>query len=115
MAPAGVSELFGLKCFCALDNFLTLANSMASLVFSGVIASSLYDREAERQAHQHSLMFSFAVEPLTCNVAICCFSSSLIMFGFCICAVSCFKHDSGVSNEGGVRQTLWKISTAGFG
>ncbi|KAG9141941.1 hypothetical protein Leryth_009310 [Lithospermum erythrorhizon] len=50
IVPATASELFGLKKFGALYNFLTLANPAGSLVFSGVIASSIYDREAAKQA-----------------------------------------------------------------
>lgn len=65
IAPAATSELFGLEKFGALYNFLTLANPACSLVFSGLIASSIYDREAEKQAHgchpsQCSLLSSFS-------------------------------------------------------
>ncbi|KAL0377282.1 UNVERIFIED_CONTAM: hypothetical protein Sradi_3033700 [Sesamum radiatum] len=97
IVPAAASELFGLKKFGALYNFLTLANPAGSLVFSGLIASSIYDREAEKQAHagnlgQRSLLSSFssfvrAEEPLKCNGAICFFLTSLIMSGLCIIAV----------------------------
>ncbi|KAK4417907.1 hypothetical protein Salat_2203400 [Sesamum alatum] len=97
IVPAAASELFGLKKFGALYNFLTLANPAGSLVFSGLIASSIYDREAEKQAHagnlgQHSLLSSFssfvhAEESLKCNGAICFFLTSLIMSGLCIIAV----------------------------
>ena len=45
IVPAVAFELFGLKNFGALYNFLTLANPAGSLVFSGVIASSIYDHE----------------------------------------------------------------------
>ncbi|KAK4392863.1 hypothetical protein Sango_1757100 [Sesamum angolense] len=97
IVPAAASELFGLKKFGALYNFLTLANPGGSLVFSGLIASSIYDREAEKQAHagnlgQRSLFSSFssfvhAEEPLKCSGAICFFLTSLIMSGLCIIAV----------------------------
>ncbi|CAA0824627.1 Major facilitator superfamily protein [Striga hermonthica] len=98
IVPATASELFGLKKFGALYNFLTLANPAGSLVFSGLIASSIYDREAEKQAHGHnnqlqrSLLSSFSSfvrldEPLKCDGAICFFFTSLIMSGFCIVAV----------------------------
>ncbi|KAL0344144.1 UNVERIFIED_CONTAM: hypothetical protein Sangu_1301800 [Sesamum angustifolium] len=97
IVPAAASELFGLKKFGALYNFLTLANPAGSLVFSGLIASSIYDREAEKQAHagnlgQSSLFSSFssfvhAEEPLKCSGAICFFLTSLIMSGLCIIAV----------------------------
>ncbi|GER46803.1 major facilitator superfamily protein [Striga asiatica] len=97
IVPATASELFGLKKFGALYNFLTLANPAGSLVFSGLIASSIYDREAEKQARGHnqlqrSLLSSFSSfvrldEPLKCDGAICFFLTSLIMSGFCIVAV----------------------------
>lgn len=97
IVPAAASELFGLKKFGALYNFLTLANPAGSLVFSGLIASSIYDREAEKQAHQHysqqqnwGSIFSgmFGVdEPLKCEGAVCFFLTSVIMSGFCIIAV----------------------------
>ncbi|KAG4193565.1 hypothetical protein ERO13_A07G229100v2 [Gossypium hirsutum] len=96
IVPAAASELFGLKKFGALYNFLTLANPAGSLIFSGVIASSIYDREAEKQAHQHHIppqisvsIFSgmFAVdEPPKCEGSICFFLTSMIMSGFCIIA-----------------------------
>lgn len=96
IVPAAASELFGLKKFGALYNFLTLANPAGSLVLSGVIASSIYDREAEKQAHMHhhgqrSFLSSFSSfvyldEPLKCTGAICFFLTSLIMSGLCIIA-----------------------------
>ncbi|KAF9626508.1 hypothetical protein IFM89_034442 [Coptis chinensis] len=55
VVPAAASELFGMKNFGALYNFLTLANPAGSLVFSGLIASTIYDYEAERQANMHHL------------------------------------------------------------
>ncbi|KAK4410013.1 hypothetical protein Sango_0074300 [Sesamum angolense] len=97
IVPAAASELFGLKKFGALYNFLTLANPAGSLVFSGLIASSIYDREAEKQAHgrhpgQRSLLSSFSSfvfldDPLKCDGAICFFLTSMIMSGLCIIAV----------------------------
>ncbi|MBA0739478.1 hypothetical protein Gogos_012747 [Gossypium gossypioides] len=59
--PATVSELFGLKKFGALYNFLNLANPAGTLVFSD--------------------------ESLNCEGSICFFLSSMIMSGFCIIAV----------------------------
>lgn len=97
IVPAAASELFGLKKFGALYNFLTLANPAGSLVFSGLIASSIYDREAEKQAQLHhhqqlnsGSMFSSILgmdEPLTCDGAVCFCLTSLIMSGLCILAV----------------------------
>ncbi|TMW96068.1 hypothetical protein EJD97_007987 [Solanum chilense] len=98
IVPAAASELFGLKNFGALYNFLTVANPAGSLVFSGLIASSIYDREAEKQAHQSqiglgtlnlpSVLTSFLNmdEPLKCEGTICFFLTSLIMSGICIIA-----------------------------
>ncbi|OVA09556.1 Nodulin-like [Macleaya cordata] len=101
IVPAAASELFGLKKFGALYNFLTLANPAGSLVFSGVIASSIYDREAEKQAQMHQQLVHnsrsmlrrivdgvLAVdEPLKCDGSICFFLTSMIMSGFCVVAV----------------------------
>lgn len=96
IVPAAASELFGLKNFGALYNFLTIANPAGSLVFSGVIASTIYDREAEKQAHlhQHQEISGPMIvgllgqeEALKCEGSICFFLTSLIMSGFCIIAV----------------------------
>ncbi|KAJ4882847.1 Major facilitator superfamily protein [Raphanus sativus] len=83
IVPATASELFGLKKFGALYNFLTLALPVGSFVFSGVIASSIYDMEAERQAH--GSVFN-PDDVLKCEGSICYFLTSLIMCGFCIVA-----------------------------
>ncbi|KAJ1269328.1 hypothetical protein BS78_07G203400 [Paspalum vaginatum] len=99
IVPAAASELFGVKNFGTLYNFLTVANPAGSLVFSGVIASGIYDAEAAKQAqqrHNSTLlampgrvvnMVSEVAPALKCEGAICFFLSSLIMSGFCIIAV----------------------------
>ncbi|XP_042496947.1 protein NUCLEAR FUSION DEFECTIVE 4-like isoform X2 [Macadamia integrifolia] len=97
IVPATASELFGVKKFAALYNFLTLANPAGSLVFSGLIASSIYDYEAEKQAQQppqnsyslHRMLdVALGVEnTLKCKGTICFFFTSLIMSGLCIIAV----------------------------
>ncbi|CAM0911856.1 unnamed protein product [Alopecurus aequalis] len=98
IVPAAASELFGVKNFGALYNFLTVANPAGSLVFSGIIASGIYDYEAKKQAHQNNStllampgtllgMVSDVAPALKCEGAICFFTSSLIMSGFCIVAV----------------------------
>ncbi|OIT21489.1 PREDICTED: protein NUCLEAR FUSION DEFECTIVE 4-like [Nicotiana attenuata] len=97
IVPAAASELFGLRNFGALYNFLTLANPAGSMVFSGVIASSIYDMEAAKQAHEYrgtesnlaSVLSSFLSvdEPLKCEGAICFFLTSMTMSGLCIIAV----------------------------
>ncbi|CAA6664047.1 unnamed protein product [Spirodela intermedia] len=97
IVPAAASELFGLKNFGALYNFLTVANPAGSLVFSGLIASSIYDFEAEKQAHEHLNPVSFlkwlfignrqVEQALKCEGAVCFFVTYLIMSGFCIIAM----------------------------
>lgn len=97
IVPAAASELFGLKKFGALYNFLTIANPAGSLIFSGILASSIYDKEAEKQAQGNlpgqkltgavlSSMLS-ADAPLKCKGTICFFMTSLVMSGLCIVAV----------------------------
>ncbi|WOL12629.1 protein NUCLEAR FUSION DEFECTIVE 4 [Canna indica] len=95
IVPAAASELFGLKNFGALYNFLTMANPAGSLVFSGLIASQIYDYEAGKQAHEHQnvslrirrlLEGLGADEALKCKGYICFFFSSLVMSGFCLIA-----------------------------
>jgi len=98
IVPAAASELFGVKNFGALYNFLTVANPAGSLVFSGVIASGIYDAEAAKQAqqrHNSTLLamsgrvvniVSEAAPSSKCEGAICFFLSSLIMSGLCIIA-----------------------------
>ncbi|KAF8715375.1 hypothetical protein HU200_027013 [Digitaria exilis] len=76
IVPAAVSELFGIKHFGAMYNFLILANPTGSFIFSGLIVSNLYEYEAEKQAHQH--------EPLKCEGSACFFVSSLILSVFCL-------------------------------
>jgi MFS family permease len=85
IVPAAVSELFGVKHFGAMYNFLTVANPTGSLIFSGLIASTFYDYEAEKQAQMIPGMGSLAEEgPLKCEGAVCFFVSSLIMSAFCV-------------------------------
>ncbi|WVZ85333.1 hypothetical protein U9M48_032274 [Paspalum notatum var. saurae] len=97
IVPAAVSELFGVKHFGAMYNFLILANPTGSLFFSGLIVSVLYDREAAKQIHQHNMsallpprllqnMGFLADEALKCEGSACFFLSSLIMSGFCVVA-----------------------------
>ncbi|KAJ1408218.1 Nodulin-like [Sesbania bispinosa] len=50
VAIAATSELFGLKNFGTLYNFLTMANPAGSLILSGFVASTIYDYYAEQQA-----------------------------------------------------------------
>jgi MFS family permease len=84
IVPAAVSELFGVKHFGAMYNFLTVANPTGSLIFSGLIASAFYDYEAEKQTQMLPGMGLLAEGPLKCEGAVCFFVSSLIMSAFCV-------------------------------
>lgn len=93
IVPATASELFGLRNFGALYNFLTLANPVGTLVFSSLIASRIYDYEAEKQAHDGLQNIGSLVshvlkagQSLKCEGSICFFLTSIIMAGFCIVA-----------------------------
>ncbi|CAI9113113.1 OLC1v1013655C2 [Oldenlandia corymbosa var. corymbosa] len=89
IVPAAVSELFGLKSFGALYNFLTLASPAGSLIFSGVIASGIYDYEAKKQ-HTILVLGNAHVEEaktLACHGSICYSLTCGIMTGLCAIAV----------------------------
>eukprot|EP00246_Nothoceros_aenigmaticus_P009872 TRINITY_DN2587_c0_g2_i1.p1 TRINITY_DN2587_c0_g2~~TRINITY_DN2587_c0_g2_i1.p1 ORF type:complete len:560 (+),score=49.47 TRINITY_DN2587_c0_g2_i1:111-1790(+) len=57
MVPTA-SELFGLKHFGMIYNFITIANPVGSLLFSGWIAGTIYDYEAAKQQGGDSGSFS---------------------------------------------------------
>ncbi|KAL2465599.1 Major facilitator superfamily protein [Abeliophyllum distichum] len=44
-----VSELFGLKHFGIISNFMALGNPIGAYLFSGLLAGYLYDNEAAKQ------------------------------------------------------------------
>ncbi|XP_058067441.1 protein NUCLEAR FUSION DEFECTIVE 4-like [Magnolia sinica] len=48
MVPTA-SELFGLKHFGIIYNFMSIGNPLGALLFSGVLAGYIYDQEVERQ------------------------------------------------------------------
>ncbi|KAI3727056.1 hypothetical protein L1987_66865 [Smallanthus sonchifolius] len=85
IVPSAASELFGLKSFGALYNFLTLASPAGSLVFSGVIASGIYDYEAKIQSatNDHPLTDG---EALTCYGTICYSITCGILSVLCLMA-----------------------------
>ncbi|KAF4395125.1 hypothetical protein G4B88_017995 [Cannabis sativa] len=87
--PAAVSELFGLKSFGALYNFLTLSNPAGSLIFSEALASGLYDYYAEKQASlllQNPISTLGQDKSLTCLGTICYSLTCGILSGLCIVA-----------------------------
>ncbi|CAH9135151.1 unnamed protein product [Cuscuta epithymum] len=92
IVPAAASELFGLKSFGALYNFLTLASPVGSLVFSGVIASGIYDYEANKQQELTRKTLGLGItsladeEALVCTGTICYSLTCAIMSGLCIIA-----------------------------
>ncbi|KAL5795285.1 hypothetical protein ACOSQ2_000105 [Xanthoceras sorbifolium] len=84
IAPASASELFGLKSFGSLYNFLSMGCPAGSLIFSGVIASGIYDYYAEKQA---GIQEPYDDETLTCMGSICYSLTCWIMAGFCMVAM----------------------------
>ncbi|KAH9626330.1 hypothetical protein KSS87_000562 [Heliosperma pusillum] len=85
IVPATVSELFGLKSFGALYNFLTMAMPVGSLVFSGVLAGRIYDYYAEQQGgHSQPGQDDDA---LTCTGSICFSTTCGILAGIVLIAV----------------------------
>lgn len=95
IVPAAASELFGLKSFGALYNFLTLASPAGSLIFSGVIASGIYDYYAEKQASLSQQKFGAMLaiplkedDSLTCTGSICYSITFGILSGLCIVATA---------------------------
>ncbi|ESW33714.1 hypothetical protein PHAVU_001G092800 [Phaseolus vulgaris] len=90
IVPATASELFGLRNFGALYNFITLANPAGTLVFSSLIASTIYDSEAEKQHPQSMgswlLHLPNASESLKCEGSVCFFLTSMIMSALCVLA-----------------------------
>ncbi|KAL8252171.1 hypothetical protein R6Q59_035864 [Mikania micrantha] len=87
IVPSAASELFGLKSFGAIYNFLTLASPTGSLIFSGVIASGIYDYEAKKQSTRKYHIFH-EKEELVCYGTICYSLTCGILSILCIIAVS---------------------------
>lgn len=81
IVPASVSELFGLKSFGALYNFLTNSSPIGSLVFSGVIASGIYDYYADKQGS------SSDDGDVSCEGSICYSITCGILSGLCLVAM----------------------------
>ncbi|KAJ0755238.1 putative MFS transporter superfamily [Helianthus annuus] len=85
IVPSAASELFGLKSFGALYNFLTLASPAGSLIFSGVIASGIYDYEAKIQSATNLDTLTDG-EALTCYGTICYSITCGILSVLCLMA-----------------------------
>eukprot|EP00249_Psilotum_nudum_P016076 c25645_g1_i1 orf=745-2640(-) len=94
MVPTA-SELFGLKHFGLIYNFLTMADPVGSLLFSGILAGSLFDKEAEVESgndHYYGMslrggnILTRAVDT-QCVGAHCFRLTFLIMAGVCVVGV----------------------------
>ncbi|XP_010525333.1 PREDICTED: protein NUCLEAR FUSION DEFECTIVE 4-like [Tarenaya hassleriana] len=81
IAPASVSDLFGLKSFGSLYNFQIVALPIGSFVFSGLMASNIYDYFARKQAGPSE------TEPLVCVGSVCYSVTCGIMSVVCLVAV----------------------------
>ncbi|KAI6679223.1 hypothetical protein NL676_033104 [Syzygium grande] len=77
MVPT-VSELFGLKHFGLLYNFISLGNPIGAFLFSGLLAGYIYDNEA---AKQHG--FDVLTSTMTCLGPDCFRLTFLILAAVC--------------------------------
>ncbi|KAI3869734.1 hypothetical protein MKW98_030915 [Papaver atlanticum] len=81
MVPTA-SELFGLKHFGVIYNFMLLGNPLGAVIFSGGLAGYLYDKEVENQQQQglDGMIFASSVSCLGPN----CFRLTfLVLAGVC--------------------------------
>jgi len=82
IAPASVSDIFGLKSFGSLYNFQITALPIGSFVFSGVIASNIYDYYARKQAGPTT-----ETESLVCTGSVCYSVTCSLMSMLCLMAM----------------------------
>ncbi|CAH2060762.1 unnamed protein product [Thlaspi arvense] len=82
IAPASVSDIFGLKSFGSLSNFQITALPIGSFVFSGVIASNIYDYYARKQAGT-----TMETESLVCTGSVCYSVTCGLMSVVCLMAM----------------------------
>lgn len=82
IVPSAASELFGIKSFGAFYNFLAVGTPAGSLIFSGIIASGIYDYEAKIQ-QPHPVAEG---EALTCYGTICYSITCAILSVLCLMA-----------------------------
>ncbi|XP_020110850.1 protein NUCLEAR FUSION DEFECTIVE 4-like [Ananas comosus] len=74
------SELFGLKNFGMIYNFMLLGNPLGAFLFSGLLAGYIYDKEAAKQHHDTLL---FESSSLTCLGPECFRLTFLVLAGVC--------------------------------
>ncbi|KAL2633336.1 hypothetical protein R1flu_004815 [Riccia fluitans] len=90
VVPATASELFGLKNFGSLYNILTMALPTGTLIFSGLIAGPIYDREAAKQRGGVQALISGdgdTSEENKCMGAVCFQFTFFIMTAVCLVGV----------------------------
>ncbi|KAK6942207.1 Nodulin-like [Dillenia turbinata] len=78
MVPTA-SELFGLKNFGIVYNFMSLGNPLGAFLFSGLLAGYIYDNEA---AKQHGL--NLIADSISCLGPNCFRVTFLILAGICV-------------------------------
>lgn len=77
-----VSELFGLKHFGVLSNFMSLGNPLGAFLFSALLAGHIYDNEAAKQHGIH--LFDSGV---SCVGASCFQLTFFILSGVCAAGI----------------------------
>eukprot|EP00249_Psilotum_nudum_P011628 c23286_g1_i1 orf=254-2155(+) len=90
MVPTA-SEIFGLKHFGIIYNFITIADPVASLLFSSILAGYLYDLEVMQQTSEYNyprhdlrLLYGWKAAGNICTGAHCFKLTFLIMAGVCV-------------------------------
>lgn len=73
------SELFGLKHFGIIFNFMQLGNPIGALLFSGLLAGYVYDTEAGKQQGPHCLGASCFRLTFLVLAGVCAFGAFLSM------------------------------------
>eukprot|EP01018_Ginkgo_biloba_P015962 Gb_29846 [translate_table: standard] len=81
MVPTA-SELFGLKHFGMIYNFLTIGNPLGAFFFSGLLAGYIYDKEAEKQSGYFYPGY-MSMSDSECIGANCFRLTFLVMAGVC--------------------------------
>ncbi|KAE8705090.1 hypothetical protein F3Y22_tig00110430pilonHSYRG00239 [Hibiscus syriacus] len=79
MVPTA-SELFGLKHFGIIYNFMLIGNPVGALLFSGLLAGSVYDAEAAKQGSSTCLGPECFRLTFFVLAGICCIGSILGLF-----------------------------------
>ncbi|KAF7806463.1 protein NUCLEAR FUSION DEFECTIVE 4-like [Senna tora] len=81
-----VSELFGLKHFGILYNFICLGNPLGAFLFSALLAGHVYDMEAAKQQQHHGLGqmgYGLGSNSVSCVGPSCFGLTFLVLAGVC--------------------------------